>query len=175
MVNLSCVRIISREVVIMFSMKNQDKAYIAGFLDADGSIYAQLKRNVTYRYKFQISVQVVFFQSKKEKTFMEELCKAIGRGYIRERKDGIIEYIIGDSNSIVWLLSQLIPYLRLKRRQAQLMMEIIEQRNSVKNGSDFLQLAKRIDEFRDLNYSKKRSNTSQVVRQVLCEEGLLTP
>ena len=157
------------------SLSNLDRAYIAGFLDADGSIYVQLKPNETYKYKFQVAVNVVFYQSVKEKKFMYDLKKLIKKGYIRERTDGIIEYIIGDEKSIVEVLIGVKSYLRLKRKQADLMLEILEIKKNVKSAKDFLRLAKKVDLFKDLNYSKKRKHDYFSVKKVLQREELLTP
>jgi intein-encoded DNA endonuclease-like protein len=156
-------------------MNKINAAYCAGFLDGDGSIYVQMKQNTTYRFGFQISPQIVFFQSQKERLFMEKLWRLINKGYIRERKDGIIELIIGDEKSIRNFLKAVLPYLKVKRKQAKLMLKILNQRKKIKNGSDFLRVARLIDEFRDLNYSKKRKQTSQEVKKVLERERLLTP
>ena len=156
-------------------MNRINAAYLAGFLDGDGSIYVRLKPNNTYRYKFQISPQIVFFQSKKEELFMDRLWQLIDKGYIRKRKDGIIELTIGDEDSIRTFIKVVLPYLRLKQKQARLMINILNKRKSIKNGFDFLTVAKMIDEFKNLNYSKKRSQTSREVEKVLRTEGLLTP
>ena len=43
------------------------KAYIAGFLDGDGSIYVRAKPNTSYRFGYQIALYIVFFQSAKGK------------------------------------------------------------------------------------------------------------
>ncbi len=157
------------------SISKLDRAYIAGFLDADGSIYVQLKPNKTYKYKFQVAVNIAFYQSAKEKRFMYNLLNLIGKGYIRERKDKIIEYIIGDENSIVDFLEKIKPFLKLKKKQANLMLDILKTKKSVKSVKDFLRLAKKIDLFRNLNYSKTRKNDYHFVRKVLVREGLLTP
>ena len=37
-------------------------SYIAGFLDGDGSIYAQIVKRSDYRLKFQIRVSISFHQ-----------------------------------------------------------------------------------------------------------------
>ena len=37
-------------------------SYIAGFLDGDGSIYAQIVKRYDYRLKFQIRVSITFYQ-----------------------------------------------------------------------------------------------------------------
>ena len=131
------------------------KSYIAGFLDADGSIYVQAKINKTYKYGYQIAPYVVLFQSKQDKGF-EQICRLIGAGYIRERKDGITEYIIGRLDEIVEFLKTIEPYVLLKKEQIQLMKKIIETKKKVANKQDFEVLIKLVDEFRELNYSKKR-------------------
>ncbi len=156
-------------------MTKEMKSYLAGFLDGDGSIHIRIKPNSTYRYRFQISPAVVFYQSKKEKTYFEWLKSILGRGYIRTRNDGIVEYVIGDKKSILWLVDQLMPYLILKKRQAELIKEVISLKEKVNSGKDFFELSKKIDEFQVINYSKKRIQNSLVVKKVLEKEGLLTP
>jgi hypothetical protein len=37
-------------------------SYIAGFLDGDGSIYAQIIRRPDYRLRFQLRVSISFYQ-----------------------------------------------------------------------------------------------------------------
>lgn len=43
-------------------MSELTKAYIAGFLDGDGCILAQIVRNTSHRFKFQIKVAIVLYQ-----------------------------------------------------------------------------------------------------------------
>jgi len=138
-------------------MSNQlQRAYLAGFLDGDGSIYVRLKPNATYRYGFQVAPYIVLFQSQKEKKKFEKVCSLIGLGYLRVRKDGILEYIISRKEALVKFLKIVKPFLVLKREQADLMLKILEQKERVKGKNDFKKLARLIDRFRNLNYSKKR-------------------
>ena len=138
-------------------MLNQSKrAYLAGFLDGDGSIYVRLKPNPSYRYGFQIAPYVVLFQSQKEQKKFKKLCSLINLGYMRVRKDGILEYTIGKVDSLRKFLQIVKPFLILKKEQAYLMLKIINKKETVKNKQDFIKLANLIDRFRDLNYSKKR-------------------
>ena len=138
------------------NITDKSLAYIAGFLDGDGSIYVRLKPNSTYRFGFQISPCVAFFQAKKEKVNFARVCSLAGVGYMRERKDGIMEYIINKKDDIAVFLSQVKPYLILKKKQAELMLEILRTKEKVKDQKDFSKLAGMIDKFRELNYSKKR-------------------
>ena len=139
-------------------ISSTQKAYLAGFLDGDGSIYVQLKPNSSYRYKFQVAPYIVLFQSLKDKPKFLKICSLIELGYIRERSDGILEYIIGKTDNIKKFLAMIFPYIILKKEQASLMIKILEAKKKVKNKKDFTELMKLIDRFRNLNYSKKRKN-----------------
>jgi hypothetical protein len=50
----------------MVNLTNIEKAYIAGFLDGDGSIIVQIIKSEIYRYGFTIRISIVFHQ-KSEK------------------------------------------------------------------------------------------------------------
>ena len=140
----------------MGSHSKIDLAYIAGFLDGDGSIYVRLKPNPTYRYGFQVAPHIVLFQSKKNQINFERICSLIKLGYIRERKDGILEYIINKKEAIKLFLKIIKPFVVLKNKQVELMIRILDQKEKIKDKKDFNSLAKLIDKFRELNYSKKR-------------------
>ncbi|OGF94506.1 hypothetical protein A2433_01210 [Candidatus Giovannonibacteria bacterium RIFOXYC1_FULL_48_8] len=132
------------------------RAYLAGFLDGDGSIYVRLKQNSGYRYGFQVAPYVVFFQSQKERRRFKKICFLLGMGYLRERNDGILEYVINRKEEIRNFLGQVKSHLILKRKQAELMLEILAKKEKIKTKADFNQLARLVDKFRELNYSKKR-------------------
>ena len=150
-------------------------AYLAGFLDADGSIYVRLKPNSTYKYDFQIAPSVVLFQKHTAEEFLNDLKNRLQMGYLRHRNDGIIEYTIGDRPSIRRLLRMTLPYLRLKKPQARLMIAILDLQKEVASAQEFVKLAEMIDHFGQLNYSKKRVIHARVVRNHLVKKGVLTP
>ncbi len=131
-------------------------AYLAGFLDGDGSIYVRIKPNPTYRYGFQIAPYIVLFQSNQDRKNFERICSLIGLGILRERKDGILEYSINRAENLKLFLESVRPFLILKRKQAELMLKILAKKEKVKNHKDFEKLAQLVDTYRELNYSKKR-------------------
>jgi hypothetical protein len=140
-------------------------AYVAGFLDGDGSIFVRLKPNAAYKYGFQIAPYIVFFQSEKEIAFLKRLQEMIGVGYVRLRKDGIAELTVGSVNALRDLIRQLEPYLILKKQQARLLVLILERKEQVKSKHDFMELAQLVDQYKSLNYSKKRTITLERVVQ----------
>lgn len=45
-------------------LSKEQKAYIAGFLDGNGCILAQIVKRDQYKYKHTIRLSVVFYQKK---------------------------------------------------------------------------------------------------------------
>ena len=156
-------------------IKESLKSYIAGFLDGDGSVYVKLTRNDDYRYGYQLCPYVVFYQSRENRFGLEKIKNITRLGYIRDRKDGISEYIIGDVNSIEELMRWVKPYVIFKKNHIKLMLDILRKKRKIKNAKDFLELCILIDKFKGLNYSKKRINTAKQAEKVLMKKSLLTP
>lgn len=159
----------------MNKLKNltvEEKAYIAGFLDGDGYINAQIIRRPDYKLGFQIRVSITFFQKTKYHWFLIWLDKKLDCGTLRKRPDNMSEYIIVGISSVENCLIQLKPYIKLKQRQTRLLLEIIKKMPKVKNDPQaFIKLCEKVDRFTELNYSKKRKIDQHIVRSDL---GLLT-
>lgn len=150
-------------------MVEKTKAYIAGFLDADGSIFLQLVKRKDYKLGFQVRASVVFYQRKSNKRILNWLIHKFRTGYLRDRKDGLSEYTIVGFQEVRKVLEQLEPYLILKRKQAKLALRIISRFNGVKviTSGLLLRIAKEVDKFKTLNYSKKRVNDTNSLRKFL--------
>ena len=138
------------------SLSSVEKAYIAGFLDGDGSIYVRAKPNSSYKFGFQIAPYIALFQSKKDQEGFRQICSLIGYGTTRTRKDGILEHTINRRNDIEKFLDCVEPYVILKREQIKLMRKILLLKQKVTTRSDFGKLLVLVDHFRAINYSKKR-------------------
>lgn len=85
-----------------------------------------MKPNLTYKYDFQVAPTVAFFQDQKAEQGLLKLQKKLGRGYLRYRNDGIIEYTIGDRPSIRFILTKTLLFLVFKKKQARLMIKILD-------------------------------------------------
>lgn len=159
-------------------MNKEELSYIAGFLDGDGCIMLQLVFRSTYKLGYQIRASIVFYQKQQNKEFLFWLKDKLSYGYIRDRNDGMSEYTIVGVSPVSSVLVQLQPYLRLKQKQAALALSILGQMpgsGRKMNPQTLLQLSVEVDKFMDLNYSKKRTNTSQVVENFLRSHYLLDP
>ena len=134
-----------------------DIAYIAGFLDGDGSIMLQLKPRRDYVMGFQIKATIAFYQRTDNRSILDWLQARLKVGRIRERNDGISQYDIEGLRPVQSVLELLIPYLVLKKQQAVIAAGLIREMLPVDKPSpeQFLQWAKSVEEFQALNYSKK--------------------
>ena len=155
----------------MKPLSEKQLAYLAGFLDGDGSINAQLVERVDYRLKFQIRVSITFFQRTDKYWFLLQLKKEIGVGTCRKRKDGVSEYTIVGKQNVQLLLQQLQPYLRLKQPQTTLVLEICQNLAKKQEVDQFLHLCGQVDKLQALNYSKTRKINSEAVRMVLKQDS----
>jgi len=96
-------------------------------------------------------------------------------GYIRHRPTGISDYTIVELAKVKEIPILLKPYVRLKQRQVNLGIKIIDELNTVKCPEDFLKVCRMVDYFGELNYSKKRKITSQDVKRFLEVHNYLAP
>jgi hypothetical protein len=141
------------------------KAYIAGFLDGDGSIIAQFVKKTDYKFGFQIRISALFIQKTSRTHFLESLSKEIGLGVVRQRGDGIAEYHIVGIKVLEPFLKAISPYLRIKKKQVNLVLKIIEQLPSTKGHKEkFVETCLLVDQVANLNDSNNRSITAEIVK-----------
>ena len=159
-------------------MKNIDRddlIYLAGLIDGDGSIVAQMVRRSDCVYKFQIRCTVQITQLRKRRHFLENIKEIIGYGYIRDRGN-ISDYVLTETRCVYSFLKQLSPFLRMKKKQANLILRIIEQLPSSKNSALlFIELCRISDQVAELNDSKKRTMTAEIVANELLVNVAIPP
>ncbi len=158
-------------------MRETTLAYIAGFLDGDGSIMLQLKPRADYAYGFQIKATLAFYQKRSHRSILEWLQERLQAGAIRDRNDGISEYDIEGLEPVRNALELIGPHVILKREQVEqalsLIKEIID--SPVPSPQKFLEWCAKVEFFQALNYSKKRKHTQESVRRFLSSKGYLDP
>ena len=142
-------------------------AYVAGFLDGDGSIFFQIVRRKDYVRRFQIRSSIAFYQKTESNWTLSWLKKQFGAGYIRHRKTGISDYTVVGSKEVKRILLLLKPHVKLKKRQLELGLEILQKLEKSQTNADFLVVCKLVDKFKKLNYSKKRTVTHATVSNSL--------
>lgn len=158
----------------MKTLSLEQASYLAGFIDADGSLMAQIVSRKDYFLQFQIRVSVTCIQKMSRIHHLEKFHSEIGIGTIRNRGDGIGEFAIIGHKNVSAFLKQIVPYLRMKKKQANLIIRICEQLDlTKKDPQKFLELCVLSDQVAALNDSSKRSNSAQMVEMVFLDLGFI--
>jgi hypothetical protein len=155
-------------------LSDEVAAYIAGFLDGDGSIMAQLVYRKDYRFGYQVRVSIVFYQKRSHSEILFWLKEQLKYGYIRNRNDGMTEYTIVGLREVEQVLTLLHPKLRLKKNLARDVLRLIKLHPKKMTAEKLLTLAILADKTAEFNYSKKRTITASVV-QVYLKSNKLFP
>ncbi len=137
--------------------------YLAGFIDAEGALFVARTHSKRYRSTWYIARITV---ASTDRPIIEEIKRDFGgtRVDIGSRFPGW-----RDAYTLVWthaaaerLLMVVVPYLRVKAKQASILMEFMRhKRNTVpsRNGGDFARFPKSVQEIREAYYQQlKRLN-----------------
>ena len=151
---------------------NEEKSYIAGFLDGDGCIMAQLVKHKDYVFGYQVRVSIVFYQKSIHQEILSWLKTMFKVGYIRQRNDGMTEYTIVGPREVKQILELLYPFLRLKKVLAKEIIKLINSYPTKMTINDLIRLIRIVDKTAKFNYSKKRTNTSETVIAFLKSRNL---
>jgi hypothetical protein len=150
-------------------------AYIAGFLDGDGSIFFQLVRRKNYCFGYQVRTSIAFYQKTENERILLWLKEQFISGYIRRRKTGISDYTIVEPKEVRRVLELLQSYVRLKEEHVRLGLQILDEIPRAVDAVKLVSLCQLVNRFRNINYSKKRVITSGVVENFLKSHGYLAP
>ena len=158
-------------------MEETLRAYIAGFLDGDGSIYFQLIPRPQNVYGYEIRASVCFYQHTANRRILEWLKEQIGLGYIRDRGDGVSDYTIVGYEEVRKVLEMIAPYVILKKYQTERALKMLLglKKRIRLQPEEFVKMAKCVDEFSTLNYSKKKLHNEKLVRQLMESKGYTFP
>src|SRR3984957_21338219 len=150
------------------TLRALDASYVAGFLDGDGSIHFQLVRQKEYRFGYYIRASVSFSQSTSARFGLEIIQGLLGGGgYLRDRGTGMSDLVITSRPALLRILQEVEPYVIFKREHVGRALSILPQLDRVKDPEVFLHLARQVDAFATLNYSKtKRISAEDVDRHL---------
>ena len=109
----------------MGSLSNK-YAYIAGFLDGDGSIMLQLKRRSDSTEGVRFMTTICFYQDSRHSKDLMWIKKVLKVGYFSQRNDGMSELRIQGFASCETVLLLLKPFVRFKQKQTSLVLSACE-------------------------------------------------
>lgn len=156
-------------------MTDSTFAYIAGFLDGDGSIMLQIKPREDVRYGFRITSTICFYQDSSQEKELQWIRDQLQTGYLSRRNDGMSELRVDGHQRVAEVLRCLEPYIRFKRIQVELMMEALAKLEAAQTPQEFLEVCALADEIAEANYTSRRKYTAEVVRKEFESKGWLTP
>ena len=105
------------------SRSNTDLAYIAGFLDGDGSLMLQLKKRKDGKSKKRFMCTICLYQDSRHEKPLTWMRKVLNIGYVSRRRDGISELRINGYEQVKKILTLLIPFIRFKKIQARALLK----------------------------------------------------
>ena len=104
------------------SRSDIEKAYIAGFLDGDGSLMLQIKKRTDTTRGYRFMATICFYQDSRHDMPLLWIRECLQGGYIAKRNDGMSELRINGFTTVHRILSDLRPYIRFKTLQVEALM-----------------------------------------------------
>jgi hypothetical protein len=151
--------------------KETDRAYIAGFLDGDGSLMLQLKKRSDSKRAIRFMATICFYQDTRHKKTLYWIKKILSIGYISDRNDGMTELRINGYEQIRNILKSLSPYVRFKKLQTSALLKACEILSDTKFSKlTQKQLVKLVDlilVIQSENYVTKKKKTKNELHKIL--------
>ncbi len=148
-----------------------DYAYIAGFLDGDGSMMLQLKKRKDSKTAIRFMATICFYQDTRHEATLYWIQKILGKGYTSRRNDGMTELRINGYKAVNDIIKILKPYLRFKKIQGEALSEACHMLSSTKfkmlNGEQLVRLVDLVLVIQNENYVTKKKKTRDELLRIL--------
>ena len=147
-------------------MTEVEKAYVAGFLDGDGSVMAHIVPHRECRFGYAIRVVVKFSQHEDHAGTLVALKQLCGDGFLSQANKHVRELALKSSHSVERLLREIEPYVRIKRTQVERALVLIDRLKHIQTADEFRQAAEMADTISAANLKSRsrRKHTSQTIR-----------
>ena len=159
----------------MGSRVQDDRAYIAGFLDGDGSLMLQVKKRGDTKKGIRFMATICFYQDTRHEKPLLWIRKILGIGYMSHRGDGMTELRINGFTQVARVIADLLPYIRFKKLQAKALLKActLLQKKSL----SFLSIKekKQIIEFILIIQNENYLSRTRRTKEELCQLLALTP
>ena len=155
----------------MGSRSKIDLAYIAGFLDGDGSLMLQIKKRKDGKLKRRFMCTICFYQDSRHEETLYWIRNIFNIGYVSRRNDGMTELRINGYKQVKDILQSLIPFIKFKKEQARALFEastiLFSKKNNLLNKKDLQKLVEHILIIQNNNYVTKKKKTKQDFLDIL--------
>ncbi len=145
--------------------KEIDWAYIAGFLDGDGSLMLQLKKRNDGATKFRFMAVICFYQDTRHEKTLYWIQEVFGIGYLSIRNDGITELRINGYEQVRNILTMLKPYIKFKENQVTALLKACEILSSTRfnmlTEEQLREIVDQISVIQSENYGTRKKKTKE--------------
>jgi len=146
-------------------------AYIAGFLDGDGSLMFQIKKRKDGNRGWRFMFTICLYQDTRHEKPLLWMRKKLGIGYISRRNDHITELRINGYVQTRRILELLNVFLRFKKEQARAMLQAAKLlcKKDIKHLTkrDRAVLAECLLIIQNANYATRRKKTKEEIYMLL--------
>ena len=145
------------------SRSDIDRAYIAGFLDGDGSVMLQIKKrkdgNIS-SHRFMATI--CFYQDARHAKPLMWIRKVLGIGHIAYRNDGMAELRVNGFGQIERILESLLPFIKFKKIQAKNILHSVRLlQKSERTEKDLRMIVEDILRVQSENYATRKKKTKE--------------
>ncbi len=155
----------------MGSRSKIDLAYIAGFLDGDGSLMLQIKKRKDGKIGIRFMPTICFYQDSRHDKGLYWIQNSIGAGYLSKRKDGMTELRINGYKQVFSILEKIDKFIKFKKKQSLALLKACK----ILSNNKFQSLSKRqlntlimlILIIQNENYSTKNKKTKKDLLKIL--------
>ena len=98
-------------------------AYIAGFLDGDGSLMLQIKKRSDTKRGVRFMATICFYQDSRHEEPLLWMRDILQVGYFSRRNDRMSELRINGFEAVYTILILLKPYIKFKSKQVKALLE----------------------------------------------------
>ena len=155
----------------MGSRSKINLAYIAGFLDGDGSLMLQIKKRKDGKLKRRFMCTICFYQDGRHAKTLYWIKKVLGIGYVSFRNDGMTELRINGYKQVKEILQNLLPFIKFKKEQAEALYKAANLLMNIKlkslNEHNLLELTDYLMIIQKNNYVTKYKKTRQDILRIL--------
>lgn len=155
----------------MGSRSKTNLAYIAGFIDGDGSLMLQIKKRSDGKIKYRFMPTICLYQDTRHEETLYWIREVFGIGYIIKRNDGMTELRVNGYVQVRDILKDLLPYLRFKKIQGIALMSacsvLLSKKFSLLAKEELIQLVEYILVIQNENYVTKKKKSKEELLNVL--------
>jgi len=142
-------------------------AYIAGFLDGDGSLMMQIKKR-SDNQKNRFMLTICMYQDTRHEKPLLWIRKELEIGYICRRNDNITELRVNGYQQVERILKLLIPYIKFKKIQAVTLLKSAKILRKKKfSQRDLRKLVDYILAIQKENYVSRRKKSKKELMKIL--------